>query len=419
MLVFLSDVHLTDGSSGETIKPTAFGIFADNLVKLAETVSSLEELRVVLLGDIFDVIRSSQWLATTIRPWDPASPDQQKVVENILRTILLNNRQSLASFDKLRQFARQRGVPFEITYVIGNHDWLINRYPSCREQVANALGVAIVSTAMLPTEFFDPSYKVFARHGDILDKFNYMGNRDASSIGDAIVIELLNKYPQAVEAELNALVTKGDVTRDEKDTITSMLKELDNIRPVLDAPSWVLMVSKKTGNPAARRAIEEAWESCVDDFFRVPFIAKQDKFMWPDTIDLLQVALHLSSHTSKKILEKIAEFKEKLWPSKCEGCYPQNAFAEQKVRSGEVSYVIYGHTHDEQIVPMDQIPLPGGLTQDKIYFNTGTWRKTWNKALFDPVNREFIGWHVLTYVAIFRPSENGTYNYEVWNGALG
>ena len=48
MLAFLSDVHLTDGSSGETIKPTAFGIFTDNLVKLAETVSPLEELRVVL-----------------------------------------------------------------------------------------------------------------------------------------------------------------------------------------------------------------------------------------------------------------------------------------------------------------------------------------------------------------------------------
>ena len=141
--------------------------------------------------------------------------------------------------------------------------------------------------------------------------------------------------------------------------------------------------------------------------------------MWPDTIDLLQVALQLSTQMSKKILEKIAEFKEKIFPEKDEVWYLQNAFAEQKVRSGEASYVLYGRTHVDKIVPMDQVPLPAGLTQDKIYFNTGTWRKTWNKASFDTVNREFIGWHVLTYVAIFKPSENGTYNYEVWNGALG
>jgi UDP-2,3-diacylglucosamine pyrophosphatase LpxH len=419
MLVFLSDVHLTDGSSGETIKPTAFGIFSDNLVKLAETVSPLEELRVVLLGDIFDVIRSSLWLATPIRPWDPQSPEQQKVVEGILQAILSNNLQSLASFDKLRQFAGQKGITFEINYVIGNHDWLINRYPSCREQVAKALGVAPVSPAMLPTEFFDPDYRVIARHGDILDKFNYMGDRNASSIGDAIVIELLNKYPHAVEVRLNALMAGGDISMDEKDSITSMLKELDNIRPVLDAASWVLMVSQKTANPLARKAIEDAWEACVDDFFKVPFIAKQDKFMWPDTIDLLQIALHLSSHTSKRVLETIAGLKEKLFPADNEASYRQSAFVEPKVRSGEASYVIYGHTHADQIVPMDQVPTPDGLAQNKIYFNTGTWRKTWNKVLFDPINREFIGWHVLSYVALFKPTENGSYNYEVWTGALG
>jgi hypothetical protein len=39
---------------------------------------------------------------------------------------------------------------------------------------------------------------------------------------------------------------------------------------------------------------------------------------------------------------------------------------------------------------MDQTPVPDGSNQDKIYFNTGTWRKTWNKVKFDPANREFV-----------------------------
>jgi hypothetical protein len=151
----------------------------------------------------------------------------------------------------------------------------------------------------------------------------------------------------------------------------------------------------------------------------VPFVQSQDKFLWPDKIDLLQIALQLSSHTSKKMLEKIVELKEKLFPGDQAGGYDNHAFQELRVRSGDANFVLYGHTHDYLMVPLDQTPLPGGSPQDKLYFNTGTWRKTWNKVRFDPANREFIGWHVLTYVTIFKPSENGTYNFEVWNAALG
>ncbi len=87
MLVFLSDVHMTDGSSGETIKPTAFRIVAENICKLADTVKPLEEMRLVLLGDIFDIIRSAQWLANAVRPWDVAGPMQEQIVQQILDKI--------------------------------------------------------------------------------------------------------------------------------------------------------------------------------------------------------------------------------------------------------------------------------------------------------------------------------------------
>ena len=418
MLVFLSDVHMTDGSSGETIKSTAFRIFAENLRKLADTVKPLEEIRLVLLGDIFDIIRSTQWLSVPDRPWDNAGPVQEKIVQKILADIIDWNGESLSELRGLRQFAQNKKVPFDITYVIGNHDWLINRYPACTNMAAAALGIAAV-TDPFQSQLFEPGYKVFARHGDIYDDFNYMGNRDASSIGDAIVIELLNKYPEQVIRSLSALVAAGSVTEDEMERISKQLKELDNIRPLLDAPSWVLMVANKTQNVVARKVIEEAWDACVDAFFKVPFIKGQDKFLWPDMIDLLQITLQLSSHTSKKVLEKIADLKEKWFPGDAAEGYDRHAFTEPKVRSGEASFVLYGHTHNYLMIPMDQTPLQAGLTQDKIYFNTGTWRKTWNKVKFDPANREFIGWHVLTYVTIFKPSENGAYNFEVWNAALG
>ncbi len=419
MLIFLSDAHLTDGSSGETIKPTAFKIFADQLRKLAETVSPLQEVRLVLLGDIFDIIRSSRWLNTTVRPWDTESPDQRKVVQDILNEILTANKSLLAVFGELRDYFNDKSVPFEIDYIIGNHDWLINRYPSCRSLAGTALGIPPANNTVFPGELFEPNYRVFARHGDIYDKFNYTGDRNASSIGDAIVIELLGRYPRMVEAGLDELAAQGKVEPDERKMISDLMKELDNIRPILDAPSWVIMVKNKIKNEAVRQLIENAWEQCVNDFFKIPFIKGQDIPFWPDTIDLLQVALHLSSHTSKKLLEIVSELKERFFPSKIEGDYHAKAFSEPKVRSREANFVLYGHTHDQLIIPMDQEPTQTGTVRDKIYFNTGTWRKTWNKVLFDHANREFIGWHVLTYIAIYRPEENGPYNFEVWNGALG
>lgn len=419
MLVFLSDVHLTDGSSGETIKPTAFGIFADQLRKLADTVSPLTEVRLVLLGDIFDIIRSSLWLSNTTRPWDPSSKEQEAVVNQILTALLARNQASLAELGNLRTYFNGKNIPFKIDYIIGNHDWLVNRYPSCRNLAAGALGMPATAVPAFQGELFDPDYKVFARHGDIYDNFNYTGDRNASSIGDAIVIELLNKYPQVVDAGLANLEAQGKVTGAERKMISDLLKELDNIRPILDAPSWVIMVKNKSDNEAVRQLIEGAWEQCVEDFFKIPFIKEQDIPFWPDTIDLLEIALHLSSRTSKKLLEKVTELKERLFPTTIEGDYHGKAFVEPKVRSREANFVLYGHTHDQLIIPMDQEPTSSGPAQDKVYFNTGTWRKTWNKVYFDPANREFVGWHVLTYVAMFRPEENGAYNFEVWNGALG
>jgi UDP-2,3-diacylglucosamine pyrophosphatase LpxH len=201
MLVFLSDVHMTDGSSGETIKPTAFRIVAENICKMADTVKPLEEIRMVLLGDIFDIIRSAQWLAGAVRPWDAAGPLQGQIVRRILDDIITNNQKSLGYFDNLREYAAKMGVPFDITYVIGNHDWLVNRYPDCRAAAAKALGIA-AGGVPFPSQLFEPGYKVFARHGDYYDEFNYTGDRDASSIGDAIVIELLNRYPQEAARRL-------------------------------------------------------------------------------------------------------------------------------------------------------------------------------------------------------------------------
>ena len=79
MLVFFSDIHLTDGTSGETINEGAFELFADQLVDLADKRQA-RELRLVLLGDGLDIVRSSRWIGPhAVRPWTPAGSNQEEL----------------------------------------------------------------------------------------------------------------------------------------------------------------------------------------------------------------------------------------------------------------------------------------------------------------------------------------------------
>lgn len=418
MLIFISDLHLTDGTSGQTIKPTAFRIFAESLENLAKTVNPLHEIKIVLLGDIFDLIRSAKWLEGSVRPWDAPGDAQMRKVEEILAATLQNNEDSLEHLRNLANVATSRGVPFIIDYITGNHDWIINRYPSAVAQVARKLGWAD-SPARFPDEVFFPDYHAYACHSDRYDDINFHKTRDASSIGDAIVIELLNRFPTLVEGKLNYTGADWGISEEERKSIILLLREIDNIRPLLDAPAWLLMVLKNTHSDKVRNMIEETWHQCVDDFFTVPFVKSFDKFLWPDLIDALQIILNLSCHTSGRFREKIAEAGKALLGHAEESKFREHAFEESRMRSGEAKYVLYGHTHKYEIVPLDQVPNNTPRPNDKLYFNTGTWRKTWNRTQFDKANREFIGWHVLTYVALFKPEENGDYNFEIWNSSLG
>ena len=72
MLVIISDLHLTDGTSGSTISPGAFQLLGERMADLAIGASQrrdggyrpVERIDLLLLGDVLDVIRSSRWLSS-------------------------------------------------------------------------------------------------------------------------------------------------------------------------------------------------------------------------------------------------------------------------------------------------------------------------------------------------------------------
>ncbi len=211
MLVIISDLHLTDGTSGETIRDSAFADFSERLRDLAYDASwrndgkyrPLEEIDVVLLGDILDVIRSTKWLAIKERPW--SSPQSQEFVDKVLEinsAILDHNKVSLGILKSLTSGsslslppATESGKPaftardkpgsadripikVRLHYLVGNHDWFYHlpggAYDQMRSNVVDVLGLNNNPANPFPHDPSESSelmtlygaHRIFARHGD-------------------------------------------------------------------------------------------------------------------------------------------------------------------------------------------------------------------------------------------------------------
>jgi UDP-2,3-diacylglucosamine pyrophosphatase LpxH len=180
MIVFISDLHLTDGTSGKTIDTGAFKLFRDRLADLAYDCSwrlrsdgkavyePIEQFDLVLLGDVLDTIRSTKWLATKTRPWDNWNTKAfTEKVSEITDAILLKNKDSLEVLRSIQEpdvftvpgatrtkypkkVSRDPDAPgrvpvkVRVHYMVGNHDWFFHlpgsAYDAIRAKIINAMG---------------------------------------------------------------------------------------------------------------------------------------------------------------------------------------------------------------------------------------------------------------------------------------
>ncbi|MCC6493513.1 MAG: hypothetical protein IT424_10875 [Pirellulales bacterium] len=445
MLAIISDLHLTDGTSGSTISPGAFQLLGERLVDLAVGASQrrdgayrpIDRVDLLLLGDVLDVIRSSRWLQGPARPWDAVdSPAMFQTVQQITADILRHNDEALSEFRKLAQ----RGVavpagtrdgrcdpeafvtaPVRIHYMVGNHDWFFHlpgdNYAGLRQQIARRLGVVTNPQAPFPHEPWQCNdllqtmrrHKVFARHGDLYDPFNYEGDRNASSLGDAIVIELLNRFGAEVAREL------GD---DLPDSALAGLRELDNIRPLLLAPVWIEGVLERScPHPAVRKRVKKVWDSLADEFLEQPFVRQRDTWRPLELVDGLQKALKFSRRLSVGWASWAAQWMWQLRGADSSS-YFQHALAEQDFRNRRAKHIVYGHTHAHEIVPLDA-SYAEGYVLNQAYFNSGTWRRVYEQTRFSRQEHEFMPADALTYLAFFKDDERRGRPYETWTGTLG
>lgn len=454
MLVIISDLHLTDGTSGETIKAGAFRIFRERLSDLAYDASwrrdgtyrPIEQLDLLLLGDIFDAIRSTKWLNGDVRPW--SNPHRQPFIDKlteITRAIAQNNDDSLAV---LRGFSADRPVtippatqsgrprqvshnqqaksrqPVEVRihYSIGNHDWFYHLsgqpHNEIRQIIADAVGLATPTDRPFPHDLAESpeltalleQHQVFARHGDIFDPFNFEGDRDSATLGDAVVVELLNRFPTVVKQQMGAELPPSCVDG---------LKEIDNVRPVLLVPVWINSLLNRTVPEKQKRdKVKAIWDDLADDFLNHPFVRSRDKPLdFFDSVDKLEWALKFSRGLSLQTMSQVVTWvRQKLTGG--ETTYHRNAFEEQAFLQKKARFIVHGHTHHRELVALDSADV-GGHRLDQFYLNSGTWRRIHEMARYRPTEQEFMGFHEMTYFAFFKDDERSGRSFETWTGDLG
>lgn len=401
MLVFISDLHLTDldDDKDRDVKLEAFNEFF-NYLNSRSKKSGAEKINVVLLGDIFDVIRSNHWFNEfntndkPIRPWsnnedkDKKSQDLESYTKTIVDKICEKNENL---FNDLKN---KKGISF--TYIIGNHDWLIYRYPSVKQKIEQFFHPNKIAFKL---EFSDKKHNVFAHHGHRYDPFNSRASEKGNgpSIGDAIVIGLLNEF-------LSTLKNNGI-----SEKVIERLKEIHNVGRPIDIPFWISWVCENEGSDGDKKNVKKAWNEVVKKFLKIDFVKNCNSWCERALKQVLKGSrLSPLPFTEFRLNLKGEDYKFDLrLPLPCEVNYSKNASKE----GDGAEFILYGHTHNSNIEFLGQ-----KNRNNRIYINTGSWRKVYTKSVYD--RKKFIGWHDMVAVVLYTKEESKKSNkgrYEIWH----
>jgi len=454
MLVIISDVHLGDGTTASSISPTAFHLFSNRLRETAYyasfrtdgTYRPIEHIDLLLMGDILDPLHSTVWLdavqptaLTYARPWtDTSNPNFSLKLAKTTQAIIIHNKESL---DILRRCAngevvflppanahgqpdtasKERiAVKVHTYYMVGNHDWYYHLngpiYDQIRKSIIDTLGLSNPPD-IFPYEASEypqlqellRQYKVFVRHGDCFDKFNFnreMG-RNHATLGDVFTMDVCNRYPLEVQARYKDRLSNG---------VIDSLRRLTNVRPALATPLWISgQLKRHAGSAELEKGLKNTWDDLCDQFLQLPFVREQDKAFQFDIVDALEIAIKISKRTSFQTINDVVMWLRNRM-SEGERSFAEHALNEPEFLSGRARFVIYGHTHHHEIIPLDsdgEIPNE----QSQLYINSGTWHSYFDLAIKDPSQQKFIPYQSLTYLTFYKDGERDGRLFETWSGA--
>lgn len=457
MIIFLSDLHFSDETGGPKNIPARALRGALRAISRMARKAEAKTVKVVYLGDVFELIRSAAWQDVPVsdRPWGDAAlnwpfdgdqnclfPNSQEAALNRLMAVLKKNSEmfELLSGD-WREF--RFPCPVQRVFVPGNHDRLVNLYPVLRSKACEALG-ALSPMGPLPVTFQDEEHAVYARHGHEWDLFNfeprgtggerrydyedYMG----APIGDVFAGEFASALPNLVAGELSKVGTKNPLPDDTIQALVERLRDLFDVRPNAAMFAFLKFQVDQFDDPRIRKAVNKAVRERIVYMSELPYVqawlSKHDGLDPFDRADLVGFGFwllkQLEFSTVGRAVEAIARRSSPGTPSDNLLRFARKDFERlDAISPGLYQYVLYGHTHLPEVRAVSIIGQ-GPTQKPRCYLNTGRWRPMHNQGS----DGGFVAWKELTYTVIFHRSERVEDSkvagavphatFETWSGSL-
>ena len=353
----VSDVHLNSHRYGhDALHHQRFGQgnFLSFLRSLTDEMRPEEHVILVLNGDILDLNES--WFAPLV-PWDADVAQVEALVLSVLQTIVTNNE---AVFHALHHFVMQPNV--ELVYVFGNHDALLERFPSAQQFLREVLlkGVPEAEGRLRFCAVFEhEALSLHVEHGHRLDAYNQEAGWHDPSLGDVVNVLVVNGFEQRVAAKMQ----QQGYTDSDVQAVWLHLADIGFLRPLTLFPLWLEMMP--THNMTLDATQHEALKQLIRE-------ALYDILQERSTVQYFVEKLHVPAW-ALKLLAKASLSLPVILPALSYGISKlvhrasSNARqyeAAQKLSAKGYRLIVFGHTH---------APAVESLEQGGYYFNTGSW----------------------------------------------
>jgi UDP-2,3-diacylglucosamine pyrophosphatase LpxH len=199
--------------------------------------------------------------------------------------------------------------------------------------------------------------------------------------------------------------------------ILENLHELANVRPTLATPLWIgSQLRQNNVSQVVQQKIKDLWNEVCNEFLALPFVQEENKPFKMDIVDWLELAIRLSDRFSFKTIDEVIFWARKIFNSD-DTTYAGHALKEKAFLDHEAQFIVYGHTHHHEIVPLDSFQGVSRLT-NQMYMNSGTWHTYFDLATYKPEEQKFIPYQVLTYLTFYKGDERGGTSFETWSGTI-
>ncbi|HET9954391.1 MAG TPA: hypothetical protein VFQ61_07800, partial [Polyangiaceae bacterium] len=319
---------------------------------------------------------------------------------------------------------RSLGARLRIHYIPGNHDRLVNVFPSLRARVRQLLNLAGEPRSPFAHVLEWPAYGVRVRHGHEYDKANFPIAFDglhepteehyaAPVLGDFVTVELATRLALAFRGyyarELRQAGPEGDAFR----RIYLALTEFDDVRPASAFPTYV---AKEVGRGSdwvfarLRPAIEDTLVAATQSEF---FLREATRLGFAQFFEgaagfQLRLAIaNASPHQLSQLIANMSRFQDAPGPAPAD-----IAALESGLLEGQPLCVIAGHTHKP-----GQVAIPGRPEHAACFVDSGTWRTRMEQGVAETFGR----FRSYTIVFCYRAEEwasSRVRTFETWTGHL-